>query len=78
MGWNTGNEVLDYVWPTVQDLVVDEGYREEIYLALVKALEYQDADTLGETVTCVNKTVDPALVRVLIDRQHLEPDWDDD
>ena len=77
MGWNSACDILDEVWPVIYDLIVDPDDRVAIYSTFVQSLENHDADTLDEAVLCTSKDVDPALVQVLVDRGHLDADWEE-
>ena len=73
MGWTGGSEILNAVWPLVERFVDLEKHRAQIYVALIDALEDEDADTLGEVVYCTTEIVDPVLVDILIAMGHLDP-----
>lgn len=78
MGWTGGGEILAAVWPTIEGFVEDEIKRIFIYIALINALEDQDADTLGEVVYCTNDQVDPILIGILREMGHLDEEQEDD
>lgn len=78
MGWASGSEVLEAMWPVIEARVPYVDDRSLLYVALIEALEEQDADTLGEVVYCTTDTVDPILVDILKAMGHLDDEQEED
>lgn len=64
MGWSGGSNILGVVVDNVS--LLPETPRRNLYVALVKALENDQADTLGEC-----EGYDPILDSVLLERGHI-------